>query len=115
MCLCVLISSLYVFISSLLCIYKQLHTPGWNGRLHYKVLYVGVENLDEAKVEQRSLNKHPGEGCQKEVVKKRCHYDAHVVIGRGSDASKKDDVDNEQSQRQAEEDLLPARPSQWPG
>ena len=52
----------------IVCIYKQFRTPRRNGRFHYEVLDVGVEHLDEAQIEQRSLNEHPGEGRQKEVV-----------------------------------------------
>ena len=59
---------------------RRRHTPRRNGRLNYEILDIGVEHLDEAQIEQRSLDEHPCEGGKKEVVKEGRHCDAYVVV-----------------------------------
>lgn len=52
----------------------ELQDVGWN---------IGVEDLDQGKVHVHSLQAHPGEGGQQEVVQRCSSGNAHTVIGEG--------------------------------
>ena len=92
-------------------------TPSHDAELEHVRGHVDVEDLDQGQVHVDSLQAHPGEGGQQEVVQGAGHAHTQAVHGPGGQPGVEQEhhIEGEQRQRQVDEDLGGVVTTQLPG
>lgn len=83
-------------------------TPASQGVLDHVTWYVAVEDLHKGQVHVHSLQSHPGEGDQQEVVKEPGGGDAEahsLWVERQPRIHQEDQIEKQQGQAQLDEDF----------